>query len=45
MRDLQETDDDILAKANRGEKAGMARLLHLDDVPLLAKYARERFGI
>ncbi|SDE91838.1 digeranylgeranylglycerophospholipid reductase [Halorubrum xinjiangense] len=45
MRDLQRTDDDILAKANRGEKAGMARLLHLDDVPLLAKYARERFDI
>ena len=45
MRDLQETDDDILAKANRGEKAGMARLLHLDDVPLLAKYARERFDV
>jgi digeranylgeranylglycerophospholipid reductase len=44
MRDLRETDDDILAKANRGEKAGMARLLHLDDLPLLAKYARERFG-
>jgi digeranylgeranylglycerophospholipid reductase len=44
MRDLQETDDDVLAKANRGEKAGMARLLHLDDLPLLAKYARERFG-
>ncbi|MEZ3164696.1 digeranylgeranylglycerophospholipid reductase [Halorubrum sp. RMP-47] len=45
MRDLQETDDDILAKANRGEKAGMARLLHLDDVPLLAKYARERIDV
>jgi len=45
LRDLQETDDDILAKANRGEKAGMARLLHLDDVPLLAKYARERFDV
>src|SRR6056297_2144480 len=45
LRELQETDDDILAKANRGEKAGMARLLHLDDVPLLAKYARERFDV
>ena len=44
LRDLQATDDDILAKANRGEKAGMARLLHLDDVPLLAKYARERLN-
>ena len=44
LRDLQETDDDILAKANRGEKAGMARLLHLNDVPLLAKYARERLN-
>ena len=45
LRDLQETDDDILAKANRGEKAGMARLLHLGDIPLLAEYARERFGV
>ena len=44
MRDLQETPDDLLARANRGEKRAMAKLLHLDDLPLLAKYARQRFA-
>ena len=44
MRDLRETSDDLLARANRGEKRAMAKLLHLDDLPLLAKYARQRFA-
>ena len=44
MRDLRQTDDDTLAKANRGEKRAMAKLIHLDDLPLLAKYARERLA-
>ena len=44
MRDLRRTDDDTLAKANRGEKRAMAKLIHLDDLPLLAKYARERLA-
>ncbi len=42
MRDLRQTDDNTLAKANQGEKRAMAKLIHLDDLPLLAKYARER---
>ena len=42
MRDLRRTDDDTLAKANQGEKRAMSKLIHLDDLPLLAKYARER---
>ncbi len=44
MRDLRRTDDDTLAKANRGEKRAMSKLLHLDDLPLLATYARERLA-
>ncbi|MWV65084.1 FAD-binding protein [Halorubrum sp. JWXQ-INN 858] len=43
MRDLQTTDDDTLALANEGHKRAMAKLLHLSDLPLLAKYAREHF--
>ena len=44
MRDLRETSDDLLARANRGEKRAMTKLLHLDDLPLLAKYAKQRFA-
>jgi len=42
MRDLRRTDEDTLAKANQGEKRSMAKLIHLGDLPLLTKYARER---
>ncbi len=41
MRDLRRIDDDVLAEANKGNKLAMRKLLHLDDLPLLAKYARE----
>ncbi len=41
MRDLRRTDEDVLAEANRGNKLAMRKLLHLDDLPLLRKYARE----
>ena len=41
MRDLQSTDDGVLAEANRGNKRAMAKLLHASDIPLLARYARE----
>jgi digeranylgeranylglycerophospholipid reductase len=44
MRDLRQTSDNLLARANRGEKRAMSKLLHLDDLPLLAKYARQRFA-
>jgi digeranylgeranylglycerophospholipid reductase len=44
MEDLRRTDDNTLEKANQGDKSAMAKLLHLDDLPLLAKFARERFG-
>ena len=44
MRDLQRADEDTLTKANQGEKASMMKLLHLSDLPLLAKFAKERLG-
>jgi len=44
MQDLRRTDDDTLARANRGEKSAMRKLVHLDDLPLLVKYATQRFA-
>jgi digeranylgeranylglycerophospholipid reductase len=44
MRDLRQAEENTLEKANRGKKASMAKLLHLDDLPLLAKFAREQLG-
>ena len=41
MRDLQSTDDEVLAEVNRGNKRAMAKLIRLTDAPLLARYARE----
>jgi digeranylgeranylglycerophospholipid reductase len=42
MRDLAEADENTLAKANAGNLKAMRDLLRLRDVPLLAKFARER---
>jgi digeranylgeranylglycerophospholipid reductase len=44
LSDLNRLDDDTLAKANRGNKLAMAKLLHLDDLSLLAAFARQRLG-
>ena len=44
MADLRAADDDVLQRANAGDKLAMARLLHLDDVPTLVKYARQRLS-
>jgi digeranylgeranylglycerophospholipid reductase len=44
MRDLRRAEENTLEKANQGEKASMAKLLHLSDIPLLAKFAREQLG-
>ncbi|MGQ3327883.1 MULTISPECIES: digeranylgeranylglycerophospholipid reductase [Halorubrum] len=44
MRDLQRAEENTLEKANRGQKASMAKLLHLSDLPLLTKFAREQLG-
>jgi len=44
MADLNETEEDTLAKVNAGDPGAVRRLLRLKDVPLLAKFARERFS-
>ncbi len=44
LADLDRLDEDTLAKANRGSKRAIARLVHVGDVPLLAKFARQRLA-
>ena len=44
MADLQSADSDMLAKANAGNVRAMLRLVHLSDVPLLGRFAKERLG-
>ncbi|MEF8779299.1 MAG: digeranylgeranylglycerophospholipid reductase [Haloferacaceae archaeon] len=44
LRDLARLEDDTLAKANRGNKLAIAKLLHPGDLPLLASFARERLA-
>ncbi|MFP4589835.1 MAG: lycopene cyclase family protein [Halobacteriales archaeon] len=45
MRDLNRLPADVLGRANRGDKLAMLRLLHLEDVPRLVTFARERLGL
>jgi digeranylgeranylglycerophospholipid reductase len=45
LRDLNRLDEDTLHKVNSGDKLAIARVLHLDDLPLLAEFARQRLGI
>ncbi|MCX2819638.1 NAD(P)/FAD-dependent oxidoreductase [Haladaptatus sp. F3-133] len=40
MRDLRATDDEVLSKANEGSKRAMMKLIHLGDVPALARVGR-----
>jgi len=42
MADLNRLDDDTLSEANSGDWRALARLFHLGDLPLLARFARER---
>ncbi len=42
MRDLRDADENTLAKANAGNVKAMLSLLRARDVPLLARFARER---
>ncbi|WP_336362583.1 digeranylgeranylglycerophospholipid reductase [Halalkalicoccus salilacus] len=42
LRDLQRLDEDTLIEANEGNKLAVARLLQLDDLPLLARFAKQR---
>ncbi|MFB6167775.1 MAG: digeranylgeranylglycerophospholipid reductase [Haloferacaceae archaeon] len=42
--DLNRLDDATLSAANGGGVRALARLVHLDDLPLLARFVRERIG-
>ncbi|WP_276271293.1 digeranylgeranylglycerophospholipid reductase [Haloarcula litorea] len=44
MADLRQTDDDVLTEINNGNRAAFRQLFHLSDLPLLAKYARQRIA-
>ncbi len=44
MADLRRADGDTLAEANGGNPLAMRKLLHLGDLPLLAKFARQQLG-
>jgi digeranylgeranylglycerophospholipid reductase len=44
MADLSEMDGDTLAEINGGNKREMWKLLHLSDIPTLAKYVRQRIS-
>lgn len=44
MADLSKLDDETLARANNGDKRAILRLLSPGDLPLLAKFARQRLG-
>ncbi|ELZ00109.1 digeranylgeranylglycerophospholipid reductase [Natrialba asiatica] len=44
MQDLNRLDDDTLAKANRGNVRAISQLVGLEDVPLLAQFAKQEFG-
>ncbi|AEN04623.1 geranylgeranyl reductase [halophilic archaeon DL31] len=44
MQDLAESDENTLAKANAGNLKAMLKLVRVRDVPLLARFARERLS-
>ncbi|MFB6296859.1 MAG: digeranylgeranylglycerophospholipid reductase [Halobacteriales archaeon] len=44
MRDMREMGRETLAKANAGSVRALLKLLHLDDLPTLAKLARRGIG-
>ena len=39
MQDMNELDEDSLAAINNGDRRAMRKLVHLSDLPLLARYA------
>ena len=41
MQDLRATDDDTLRKANEGSKRAMMKMLHLSDLPTIARVGRK----
>jgi digeranylgeranylglycerophospholipid reductase len=45
IRDLNDADEDTLAKANDGNPLAITRLFHLSDLPMLADFARQKIGV
>ncbi|SFS00901.1 2,3-di-O-geranylgeranylglyceryl phosphate reductase [Halomicrobium zhouii] len=45
MADLRATDEDTLEQVNNGNRLAMRNLMHLSDLPLIARFARDRLGI
>ncbi|MFC7135182.1 MULTISPECIES: digeranylgeranylglycerophospholipid reductase [Salinibaculum] len=45
MADLRSLDFDTLSDINGGDVLSWRKLIHLSDVPLIAKYARQKLGI
>ncbi|ARS88701.1 digeranylgeranylglycerophospholipid reductase [Natrarchaeobaculum aegyptiacum] len=43
MADLNQLDEDTLAKANNGDPFAIARLLHAEDLPMLATFFKREF--
>jgi digeranylgeranylglycerophospholipid reductase len=44
MADLRSLGENTLAKANEGNKRAISKLVHLSDLPLLAKFARQQLS-
>jgi digeranylgeranylglycerophospholipid reductase len=44
MDDLNAMDVETLGEANEGGLRGISKLVHLDDLPLLARFAKQRFA-
>jgi len=42
LSDLAGLDDETLERANRGDKRAIAKLLHVGDLPLLARFAKHQ---
>jgi len=45
MSDLSRVGGNTLAEINSGNKLAMRHVLHLSDLPMLAKFARQRIGV
>jgi digeranylgeranylglycerophospholipid reductase len=42
MADLRAAGDDVLRKINNGHKMEVRNLLHLSDLPMLARFAKRQ---
>ncbi len=44
MSDLNRLDEDTLSKANNGNPIAIAKLLHVDDLPMIGKFLKQELG-